>query len=383
MGPVDRIWEFLQRLSPLTRSCLLSELERLELSGVDMPGSADLQARLRAEIRNNNGAGGHRTINPSRYFFMPVEQLLIDGSPEHANEGRIARGSLTPIWEWISRDLLPTMARDYNAQMKDLIAADKQREIRQTASAFQTKVTKSLEGTLARAEGIEQVRSKLKAYTASPSVFDDVVKLMKALRAREELAKFADSLPDRIAEFDDPQVKKMVLLLDALRKKQPEAVPFALTLVAKRLKEPWQVMRLATKAARSKNIADVIAAPYAMTVPMVLDQLEDKRLALRIALKNNRVVTAKEILTSIYDIEYAIQVRIDRIEDSDWGTRLNAIMANTDKMVQAEVKRFPEEVGHVLGSNRLRSHRTFGGRLTYFAWKGRDAIKTVLRSATG
>ncbi|MFN5687032.1 MAG: hypothetical protein ACK46T_23080, partial [Bradyrhizobium sp.] len=52
MGPVDRIWEFLQRLSPLTRSCLLSELERLELSGVDMPGSADIQARLRAEIQD-------------------------------------------------------------------------------------------------------------------------------------------------------------------------------------------------------------------------------------------------------------------------------------------------------------------------------------------
>ena len=344
MGPVDRIWEFLQRLSPLTRSCLLSELERLELSGVDMPGSADIQARLRAEIRKD-GVGGHRTANPSRYFFMPVEQLLIDGSPEHANEGRIARGSLTPIWEWISRDLLPTMARDYNAQMRDLIAADKQREIRQVASAFQTKVTKSLEGTLARADGIEQVRSKLKAYTASPSVFDDVVKLMKALRARDELAKFADSLPDRIAEFDDPQVKKMALLLDGLRKKEPEAVPFALTLVAKRLKEPWQVMRLATKAARTKNVADVVAAPYAMTIPMVLDQLEDKRLALRMALKNNRVVTAKEILTSIYEIEYAIQVRIDRIEESDWGARLEAIMTSTDRMVQAEIKRFPDEVG--------------------------------------
>ncbi|CCD91760.1 conserved hypothetical protein [Bradyrhizobium sp. ORS 375] len=382
MGPVDRIWEFLQRLSPLTRSCLLSELERLELSGIDMPGSADLQARLRAEIRNT-GASANRTINPSRYFFMPVEQLLIDGSPEHANEGRIARGSLTPIWEWISRDLLPTMARDYNAQMKDLIAADKQREIRQVASSFQTKVTKSLEGTLARADGIEQVRSKLKAYTASPSVFDDVVKLMKALRARDELAKFSDSLPDRIAEFDDPQVKKMVLLLDGLRKKEPEAVPFALTLVAKRLKEPWQVMRLATKAARSKNVSDVITAPYAMTVPMVLDQLEDKRLALRVALKNNRVVTAKEILTSIYDIEYAIQVRIDRLEDSEWGQRLSAIMSNTDKMVQAEIKRFPDEVGHVLGSNRLRSHRSLGDRLTYIAWKGRDALKTALRSATG
>ncbi|UFZ01797.1 hypothetical protein LQG66_21030 [Bradyrhizobium ontarionense] len=382
MGPVDRIWEFLQRLSPLTRSCLLSELERLELSGVDMPGFADIQARLRAEIRKDSN-GGHRTANPSRFFFMPIEQLLVDGSPEHANEGRIARGSLTPIWEWISRDLLPTMARDYNARMKDLIASDKQREIGQTASVFQTKVAKSLEGTLARPEGIEQVRSKLKAYTASPSVFDDVVKLTKALRAREDIAKFADSLPDRIVEFDDPQVKKMTLLIDGLRKKEPDALPFALTLVAKRLKEPWQVMRLATKAARSKSVADVLATPYAMTVPMVLDQLEDKRLALRIALKNNRVVTAKEILTSIYDIEYAIQVRIDRIEESDWGNRLNNIMTSTARMVEAEVKRFPDEVGHVLGSERLRSHRSLGGRLTYLAWKGRDALKTALRSATG
>ncbi len=374
MGPIDRIWEFLQRLSPLTRSCLLSELERLEMNGVEMPGSADIQARLRAEFRKD-GTTQHRTSNPSRYFFMPLEPLLVDGSPEHANSGRIARSSLAPIWEWISRDLLPTMARDYNAQMKDLIAYDKQRELRQVANAFQTKVTKSLEGVLARPDGAEQVRSKLKAYTAAPSVFNDVTKLMRVLQAREELARFNDTLPERIVEFDDPQIKKMTNLLDGFRKKSPEAVPFALALVAKRLKEPWQLLRLATKAAPSKNAADVAATPYAIAVSMALDQLEDKRLALRMALKNNRVVVAKEILTDIYNTEYAMQVRIDRIEDSDWGRRLQSIMQAIETMVAAEVSRFPEEVGHVLGSRRLRSYRSLGGRLTYLAYKGRDAIQ--------
>ncbi|CCE05715.1 conserved hypothetical protein [Bradyrhizobium sp. STM 3843] len=374
MGSIDRIWEFLQRLSPLTRSCLLSELERLEMNGVEMPGSADIQARLRAEFRKD-GTTHHRTANPSRYFFMPIEQLLIDGSPEHANSGRIARSSLAPIWEWISRDLLPTMTRDYNAQMKDLIASDRQREIHKTANAFQTKVTKSFEGVLARPDGPDQVRGKLKAYTAARSVFEDVIKLMQALQARDELAKFNDTLPERVVEFDDPQVKKMTVLLDGFRKKTPEAVPFALALVAKRLKEPWQLLRLATKAARSKNAADVAATPYAIAVSMVLDQLEDKRLALRIALKNNRVVVAKEILTDIYDTEYAIQVRLDRLEDSDWGRRLRSIMQAIETMVAAEVSRFPQEVGHVLGSRRLRSHRSLGGRLTYFAYKGRDAIQ--------
>jgi hypothetical protein len=43
-------------------------------------------------------------------------------------------------------------------------------------------------------------------------------------------------------------------------------------------------------------------------------------------------------------------------------------------LVDAEVARFPEEVGHVLGSRRLRSHQSLAGRLTYMAWKGRDAV---------
>ena len=71
--------------------------------------------------------------------------MLVDGAPEHANSGRIARSSLVPIWEWISRDLLPMMARDYNEQMKSLIAANKARELQQTAATFQSKVGKSLE----------------------------------------------------------------------------------------------------------------------------------------------------------------------------------------------------------------------------------------------
>src|SRR3569833_2524335 len=97
----------------------------------------------------------------------------------------------------------------------------------------------------------------------------------------------------------------------------PEAKPIALTLAAKRLKQPWQSLRLATKAARSKSAADVAATPYAFAVDMVLGQIEDKRVVLRKALKTNRVITAKDILPEIYDTEHAIQVRIAGIEQCD------------------------------------------------------------------
>jgi hypothetical protein len=374
MAQIERIWDFLQRLSPLTRSCLLTELERLELGGVDMPGSAEIQARLRAEFRKDGSSAQNRTQSPSRFFFAPLEPFLFDGAPTHTNCGRIPRGSLAPLWEWISRDLLPTMTRDFNGQMKDLIAADKHKEAMQAASIFQTKVVKYLESTIGSAETAEQTRLRLATYTAAPSAFDDLVKMLCVLRAREALAKFDGVLPKQIVKFDDTLVQKVSERLDRFRKNDPDAVPFAITLVANRLRPPWQIMRLATKGSSSKNAADVAAAPYAVAVSMVLDRLEDRKSALRVALKHNRVVSAKALLSDIYDTEYAVRVRINRLDDAEWGVRLREFMDSIAALIEAEIKRFPDDVGHVLGSRSLRSHDSLSGKLTYLAWRTRDAI---------
>jgi len=373
MIAADRIGEYLQRLTPLARGNLLTELERLEVCGSEIPGSGDILARLRAEFRKD-GSTQNRAGNPSRYFFAPLEPLVVEGAPEHANSGRIMRGSLAPIWEWINRELLRTMARDYVKAIDELIAADNQKEARRAAAAFQTKVVKSLEGTLGSPDGANQTRIKLATYTASHAVYDDLNKIMCVLRARDALAKFSDALPAKIDKFDDARVAKVTALLDGFGKTNAADVPFALALVAKRLKTQWQLIRLATKAAPSKNAADIAATPYAITISMVLDRLDDQRLALRTALRTERVLVAKEILTDIYDTEYSLQVRIDLLEQSDWGERLRNLMNAIAALVESEVSRFPDNVGHILGSRSLRSYQSLAGRLTYLAWKGRDAV---------
>ena len=376
MVQADRLSEFLQKLTPLSRSCLLSEIERLELCGVDIPGSSDILAKLRAEFRKD-GSTQSRAGSPSRHFFMPLESFLINSAPEHANPGRISRSSLVPLWEWICRDVLPTMARDYNKAIGDLDATNNSKELLKIASAFQTKIVKVLENTLASSNGTELARANLAQYTASSTAFDDVVKMLHVLRARDALLKFDAKLPQRISKFDDGQVARITPLLDSLRKANADAVPFALTLVAKRLKTDWQLIRLATKAAASKNAADIAMTSYAVALTMVLDQLDDKRTALRIALKHNRVIVAKALLTEIYDTEYALQVRIDQFEESNWGLRLRQIMDGISALVEAEVSRFPQEVGHIFASRRLRNHQSLSGRLSYLGWKGRDLVQDV------
>ncbi len=51
MNEPDRIADYLQRLTPLARSNLLIELERLEVCGAAMPGSTAILTKLRAEFR--------------------------------------------------------------------------------------------------------------------------------------------------------------------------------------------------------------------------------------------------------------------------------------------------------------------------------------------
>jgi hypothetical protein len=62
------------------------------------------------------------------------------------------------------------------------------------------------------------------------------------------------------------------------------------------------------------------------------------------------------------------------LDQSEWGKRLRALMDAIAALVEAEIARFPDNIDHVLGSRSLRSHQSLAGRLTYLAWKGRDAI---------
>jgi len=86
------------------------------------------------------------------------------------------------------------------------------------------------------------------------------------------------------------------------------------------------------------------------------------------------VVIARDILVDIYDIEYALRVRIDELDGSEWGRRLNSLMQAVATPVDAEINSIGSTLHHILGSRALHSHDSLAGRLTYLAWKGRDAL---------
>lgn len=369
----DRVRAYLAQLSAPARRHLLAEIERLQAHGETVPGAGQILAQLRAEFRAT-GDANYRQGNPTRYFYQPLEPMLVDRTSEQAHAGHISRESLASIWEWISEVALPTLVRDYVEEMKILIAADNRHEAVKVAHAFQTKAAKSLEISLASLANATRVRAELARFTSSTAIFDDLMKILCVLRARDALAEFAAAFPAQIEKFEGETLARVQRLLNTFTAAHADAMPFALAIISKHLKSPWQLIRLATKISDSKKAADIAATPYAIAVSMVLDHLDARRESLGHALRQQHVVLARNILVDIYDIEYALRVRIDQLDDSEWGVRLNELMKAVATAVDAEIHTIDGSLHHILGSQALHSHDTLSGRLTYLAWKGRDAV---------
>lgn len=369
--------QYLAQFAPQVRGRLLAELERLHALGDSDPRIEELIASLRAEFRGA-GHGPERIGDPARLFFQPLEPVLIDGAPECANSGQIARGSLTPIWTLLKSELLTTMTREYVTNASKVIANKPEAE--KLASAFQKKALGYLDGTLRSAEGAAMVRTALAMYTSSPAIFDDLAKMFTVFRANDALSGFERALPPKIGKLEDRALADVLKHLNALKAKHADAVPFALTIVARRLAAPWQLMHLATKAVEGKAVAAIAATPYALAVSMVLDQIEQKRLLLAVALKDNRVTVAKGILKEIYAIETALRAQIE-LGDSDWGNRLRDLMAKVAAALDAEVQASRATVGnltHVLASGDLRPAQSLKERLAQAVQKGRSMIADIL-----
>ncbi len=375
----DKLKEYLAQLAPQVRGRLLVELERLHLEGEDLPRLEELIASLRTELI----AAGHshdRIGNPGRYFFQPLEPVLVDRASERANAGQIGRGSLGPIWDILSEELLSTMAKEYIAKAGKAISANNRPEADKLAAAFRKKVLGYLDGTIRSAEGVVVLQQGLRKYTSSPAAFNDLAKMFTVLREGEALAEFTAALPERIRNFDGQVFAKVLKQLNAFKARHADAVPFALTLIARRLKTPWQLMYLATNTVESKAPDAISATPYAIVVSMVLDQVDDKQLLLRIALRNNRITIAKGILREIYAIEEALKARID-LDNCEWGNRLRKSMAAVAAALDAEIARSGAHCGnlsHVLESSALRPTLSLKERLGQAVRKGRTMLADIL-----
>src|SRR6185312_3878712 len=102
-------------------------------------------------------------------------------------------------------------------------------------------------------------------------------------------------LPGHIASLAGPVLESVKALLDQQAAVKSDLFLYSLVLVMSRLAAPWQLIRLATKAAGDDDVKRIAETPYAVTVTLVLDEIDRRVRELAADLKSGRGVAVSAL----------------------------------------------------------------------------------------
>jgi len=333
---------------------LVQELERGLLCGNNDLGSELVPQELRDAICAAAQPVSH-IGNAARLFYAPLEPFLIDGRTDHRRVGRIARVSLEPIWAWIARDLIPAEAKALTEDINRALLAEDRAKADQLVRALHDRAVQRMKEAVAKAVLDDKVRRRIAVEVGTPRAIDDLNTIIPILSLRDALADLGRRLPTHIRAFEREQIDTVKTALDtaatqpasaAGAAQKPDIFLYGLIMVMNRLATPWQLVRIASRAAESDDVARIAETPYAAAVTIVLGEIEHMVGELRSELKAGRPIVST--LKGIHDTARGLRSELNLSVESTWSRRVAALCADISRLLKVEIEGTPGLVRRLL-----------------------------------
>ena len=170
------------------------------------------------------------------------------------------------------------------------------------------------------------------------------------------------SVPGHIISLTGPVLESVKAQLDAPVGANSDLLLYSLALVMSKLASPWQLIRLAIKAAGSDDVKRIAETPYAIAVPIALEAVDRRVRELAADLKSGRGIAVAALLKELHDSLRGLRSEINLSSESVWDKQLTALRADVSKVLTAEIELMPGRVRRLI---RLRPSREIasGSRL--------------------
>jgi hypothetical protein len=341
--PVERLRGYLRELPPATRALLIAELERSLLRGDDVPGGDLLLQEVRSAVRES-GQHAPRIGSAARFFFRPLEPFLIDDDPGHKHQARVARNALQPIWEWICRDVMPEEAECFSETVGHALLCNDIATCDQLSGPFQDQVSRRIRSMLAQVRSDQKAHRRLVGQVGTPAAIENLHDLLAILAVRQTLASLSSRLPGHIQNLAEAQCEEIKAMLDPCASRRDELLCYALVLVMGRLASPWQLVRLAVRAADSDDASRVAGTPYGVAVNIILADIARMVRELKADLRGGGSMAVTSLLKCIHDAVRGVRSELDLALDSPWSRQLAAIRSEVSGALKTEIESIPDRV---------------------------------------
>ncbi len=341
----EKLRTYLRELKPGARALLIGELERGLLHGTSPAGAELVLSELRRSLREGQSKSA-RFGDPARLFFQPLEPFLVDDAPDHKHRGRIARSALEPLWLWVSNTLMPEETKAYGAQVEHALMAGDTDSAEEQARGFQdlaaARITEMLEGA------DDKERRRLNVQLGTSRALADVQALRGILHSRSGLVTLGAQLPGHITSLTGPVLESVKAHLDSPVAAKSDLFLYSLVLVMSKLAAPWQLLRLATRAANSDTAKRIAETPYAVAVEIVLEEVDRRVRELAADLKSGRGIAVSALLKEVHDALRGLRSELDLSPESAWGKQLSTLRGDVSRILSAEIELMPGRVRRLI-----------------------------------
>src|SRR6516225_9120496 len=340
----DRLRDYLAQLPPQSQALLMREFERAIERGEDTAVATFVLEQLRKIVRGTDEAARPRADDPARILFHPLEPFLIDGNAS-PRPGQIRRASLQPVWQWLVREGAPEQARELDQASRDG-ATESSSRIDVAARNLQLAAAEAIFKSATHQESAGQRRAL--SRIGPPDMIEDLIAIASVLQAREAFDTLDSRLPSYLRIFGEPQIVTASSALNVPSLQTPQMLPFALSLVMRRLTAPWQIIRLAVRMAASDDELRVAATPYGIAVTIALHDLSRLAASLRADIRRGHFDNVAEHLKMLHEGVRGLRTELDLRNDSAWGKQLASIRADISNALQSEIESVPGRVRRLL-----------------------------------
>lgn len=322
-----------------TRLAAAVEIDRL-MDGHVLPHT-DILDSLRPTLSRDQAM---RTLTPLRLFCRPFQDLLTGTQRQSKQKGEIARASIVPVWNWVSRTLLPDAAGLYFREAKTLILAGKIEAALARAAQFWPLAGQAMLAAL-RDGGARAAEDML----GGAAVVMDAREMALLLSAGEAVEHLAAIVPRGCPAFTEQLVWQVREIYDGVTVQAPDAAPYVAVVAMSRLAKPWEALRLPLLVTRKVDETLIAKTDMGLVGEILFARME----TLKAEIERTRhplfdAALLMEQVKVFADLSSNIVREMEIKRGGDWGKKLLAERALVGDAMGTFMDRAPREVAAAL-----------------------------------
>lgn len=322
------------------RLALAVETDRL-MDGHALPHEAILEG-LRPVLRREHH---DRRPTPLRLFCRPFQDLLTCQPRKTKQKAVIARGSLVPVWNWVSLTLIPDEAQAYVHDTKIHVLKQRLDDAMACAAKFWPIAAGAISNALASEAGRQAAQKSL----GDAFAVEDAAEMALLLAAGDAIEQLSALLPAPVASFNEQLVWEVREIYNQLTQTNPDTAPYVPVITMNRLVRPWEALRLPLLVTRHTDETLISKTDMGLVGEILFARME--QLKESIQLTRHPLFTAEKLMEEVKafaDLSSNIVKEIELKRQGEWGKRLLAERVEIGKVMENFMDRAPREVGAAL-----------------------------------